>query len=274
MPVEIDLPDVVAEVREAFAVYEKALTLLADATGQTAGVGTMVPVPWTYEYQLPIDCVRARFVPYSQPQTPSSPQFTGSFPIVLGPPTPTPPTMTGIDVITPQNVQLVPARFLVTLDYNYPAVIGAITDWSQLPDVQQAEGVGPQQRTVVLTNVQNASLVYTALVSYPDEWDSLFQEAFVQILASRIALPLAKDKKFGLAMRAQAIMMAKEMVTEARVANGNESGFPQTTDHLPDFIRARTGGASWLLGGWNQNAGLGVLGYGWDAMGWADGSVF
>ncbi len=258
-----------------FARAQKPMTLLADATGQTATVGTMVPAPWVYEYAWPIDGVKARFVPRNQPLTTTSPQFSGSFPIVQGPPAPGTESMTGLNVTTPNNVRLVPARFLVTLDFNYPTVVGAITDWSQLPDLQTVEGVGPQNRTVVLTNVQNASLIYTALVTYPDEMDPLFQEAFVQLLASRVALPLAKDKKFGLAMRAQAIAACKDAIAQARITDGNEGWY--TVDHMPDWMRARTGGASWANGfGWGPDGGgwMGVGGYGWDTISFGDGSAY
>ncbi len=255
-----------------FARKMAPMTLLADATGQTSTVGTQVADPqFVYEYALPTDCVKARIVPWNNINSPGTPQFSGSFPIVQGPAPPGAVSMTGLQSPTsPPFIRLIPARFLVTLDYNYPALVGSITDWSQLPDIQTVEGQGPQQRTVILTNVQNASLVYTALVLYPDEWDPLFQEAFVQLLAARIALPLAKDKRLGLALQAQAIAACKMAIADARVVNGNESGFPQTTDHTPDFIRTRW--SQW--GMWGNAAGPGVLWGGWDQMGFGDGSVF
>jgi hypothetical protein len=258
-----------------FARKQAPLALLADATGQTPNVGSLVPPPWIYEYQWPIDALKARFVPQNAQQQNMLPQFTGSFPLVQGPPLPGTVSMPGINVVNPFNVRLVPARFLVALDFNYPAVVGAITDWSQLPDIQNIQGVGPQQRTVVLTNVQNASLIYTAAVDYPDEWDALFQEAIVQLLASRVALPLAKDKKFGLAMRAQAIAACKDAIAQARITDGNEMW--SSVDHMPDFLRARNAGASWNANfGWGPDGGgwPGIFSGGWDSISFGDGSAY
>ena len=48
----------------AFARKEMHLTMLADATGQTPNVSTMTVLPWVYEYALPDDCMKARFVPW------------------------------------------------------------------------------------------------------------------------------------------------------------------------------------------------------------------
>src|SRR6202000_3037529 len=90
-------------------------------------------------------------------------------------------------------------------------------------------GTGPQQRTVINTNVPPQpqgtnptiypSLVYTALVIYPSQWDSLFEEALVQYIAQKIALPLSTDKKFGLALRNSSIAAVKEIISAARSPN-------------------------------------------------------
>jgi hypothetical protein len=250
------------------------LALLADATGQTPNVGTLVPTPWIYEYQWPIDAVKARFVPWNTQQAQNlTPQFSGSYPLVQGPPAPGTISVPNLNVVNPFSVRLIPARFLVTLDYNYPALVGAITDWGQIPDVQSVEGVGgPENRTVILTNVQNASLVYTALVIYPDEWDSLFEEAFVQLLASRVALPLAKDKKLGRAIRAEAIAACKDAIAQARVTDGNEMW--SSVDHRPDWLRARNAGAGWNAEfAWGEGSGPGVFSMGWDTISFGDGGA-
>lgn len=260
-----------------FSRKQAPLVLLADATGQTPSVGSIVPAPWIYEYQWPIDAIKARFVPMNNQQQNTLPQFSGSFPLVQGPPAPGTVSVPGLNVVNPFNVRLVPARFLVTLDYNYPAVIGALTDpLQQIPDIQDVAGVGPQQRTVVLTNVQNASLVYTALVTYPDEWESLFREAMVQLLACKVALPLWKDEdpKFGMAMRAQAIASCKEAIGQARVIDGNEMW--SSVDHQPDWLRIRNTGASWSAQfGWGPDGGgwPGVFSYGWDSISFGDGGA-
>lgn len=255
-----------------FARKQAPLRLLADATGNTANVGLLVPAPWTYEYEYPIDCMKARFLPWN-----------------TNPVQPNPPIMTGIAQPPLSAVRLQPAPFLIALDYNYPVVIGAPTTWQDVPEWWGTSGEGPIQRTVILTNVppqpQNSpnpttfpSLVYTALVIYPSQWDSLFEEALVQVLAQKLALSLNPDKKLGLAIRSQAIASAKGMIKEARLTNANESGFPQTTDHTPDWIRTRTAGAGWNSGGFgNGNSGYSGPGYLWggfDSMAFSDGSVY
>ena len=48
----------------SFARKTAPMTLLADASGNTKNVGTRVPNTWfIYEYALPTDCLRPRFVP-------------------------------------------------------------------------------------------------------------------------------------------------------------------------------------------------------------------
>ena len=42
-----------------FARKQAQMELLADASGQTPNVGTIVPAPWTYEYAYPPDCMKA-----------------------------------------------------------------------------------------------------------------------------------------------------------------------------------------------------------------------
>lgn len=236
-----------------FARQQSALVMLADATGQTAGVGSQVPVPWTYEYAYPINCMRARFLPqnYLNPNASATPQTTvAQVPYVLGMP-------------------LVPAQFLVAMDTNYP--IDTSTNW------QDTQGASPGGRVVILTNVNQAQLVFTALMPYPSVWDSLFRAAMVAYLASEIAMPLAKDKKFGLAMRKEQMQIAKGKVGEARVANGNE-GFPSTIDHLPDWQRQRTRGADSYFGPGPGGGVFGGGGFGWDGSGYSgygwDSSTF
>lgn len=237
------------------------LTLLADATGQTPNVGNAVQQPWTYCYAYPMDCMKARYVPWNTP-TPGTP--TGNIAI------PGAPLMPGLAQGQPpmNNMRVRPARFLVGTESNYPGVqqSGSWIGDSQWWDVP---GVSPTSRIVIMTNVVGAQLVYTALIPYPNMWDSLFQEALVALLASVVALPLAKDKKYGLQLRQQNIAIAKDKITAARVSDGNEGW--SNTDHVPDFIRARSTGHGRHGHG---DGGAGVLGLGWDSCSFADGSAF
>jgi hypothetical protein len=241
---------------------ETLLTLLADASGSTPGVGTVVPTPWIYEYAWPISCLKARFVPHNPfgVNTPIPPGNIiapdSNLPFVGGP---------QASPLTGQRNH--PARFLVATDYNYAPPAGQVT-W----DVQ---GVSPNGRTVILTNVRCAKLVYTALILYPSLWDPLFTEAMVAYLASQTALAIwsKKDRKFGLEVRAQQIAIAKEKITAARVMDGNEGWF--SSDIHVDWMEFRRSAGRFGYGGrggWGED-GIGVLGYGWDALSFGDGGT-
>jgi hypothetical protein len=242
------------------------LTLLNDATGQTAknqataglpvtvGNGTPGMVPWIYEYDWPVDCIKARFVPWNGCQ-----------------PTTTPPQTTASSVGSLPYVRQIPARFLVGQD-SIPDQVGLAQSWAQVPDYADALGHAPNQRTVILTNVPNAALVYTALIIYPAQWDVLFRQAFVATLASYLALPCQPDKKLALTLRAQQMEIAKAAIMQARISDGDEGW--TTTDHTPDWLRVRSAGPRWGAWGGPGDAGLGVLGYGFDSMGFGDGSAY
>jgi hypothetical protein len=105
-------------------------------------------------------------------------------------------------------------------------------------------------------------------------WDSLFREAMVALLASNVALPLSKDKKFGMQMRKDNIEIAKAKIREARVVDGNES--VASSDISVDWMRTRNTGG-WGRGGHGhggEGGGFGGFGGGFDAMNLADGSTF
>lgn len=249
---------------------QKPMALLGDATGNTPNVSTSVQAPWLYAYAWPIDCVKARFVPWnSNPITPV-----------------TPPLMTGLAQPALNGVRLRPAPFLIGTDDRYPLMLGAPQSWTDIPD--WAAGTAPTTRSIILTNVPpqpqtNAptvfpNLVYTGFIPYPSIWDPLFEEAFVNFLTQKLAMPLVKDKKLALAVQANSIKIAKDMISEARAVNANESGYPQTTDHTPDWIRGRNRGggnyAGGFGGGYDNSNMPGILWGGWDSCGFSDGSVF
>lgn len=251
-----------------FARKQATLTLLQDSTGATTayqiaqgmvatvGTGTAGMVPWLYEYAWPIDCVKARFVPMSPASNgigiPSTNYSIGTVPLWAG-----------------QNVaplpSLRPSPFLVTQDA-IPNLVGQPATWNAIPDTGTLLGQGLTSQTVILTNQPQASLVYTGLITYPDQWDVLFSEAFVALLASRTALSLVPDRKEAVTVRANQIAIAKAALEQARISDGDE-GWP-TVDHTPDWLRTRASG------GWNSPNSLGVLGYGWDSMSWGDGAVY
>lgn len=245
-----------------FARKQAPLTLLADASGQTANVGNQVVAPWQYEYALPTDAMKMRFVPWNGPGTlPPIPPGNIATPQI--------PLYTGENPQPQSQQRLRPARFLVATDFNYPPPPGQIT-W-------ETQGVSPEGRTVVLTNVKNALGIYTALMLYPSVWDPLFREALVAYLASQCCLALHKDKKLALAVRPQLIQNVKTKLDEARRVDGNEGW--TTTDLPVDWMQYRNSG------GWRGNTGsfgpdggfggdCGVFGYGWDSVGFSDGSAY
>lgn len=239
-----------------FARKTAPLTMLADASGQTANVGSMVPVPWQYEYEYPVDCMKVRFVPWNGPglnsavpanniQIPAVPLTTGQQPQLMG-------------------QRLRPSRFTIATDPNYPPE----------PDQEfwTVQGVSPQGRTVVLSNVKDALVVYTALLVYPSVWDPLFRAAMVAYLGSEVAMALHDDKKFALTLRGQQIGVVKQKLTEARMIDGNEGWYSSDikVDWM-DFRNARGFGGG---GAWGEGDGAGVVGYGWDRCGFADGSAY
>lgn len=241
-----------------FARKQTPLVLLADATGNTPDVGRLVPSNFLYEYQYPIDCMKARFVPWNHHQNPGAPAGNISIPTNV-------PLMTGLGQQNAVGMRQRPARYLIATDFNYPPPQGQIT-W-------EVQGVSPQGRTVVLTNVKHASLVYTALMLYPSVWDSQFRAAFVAYLASEVALPLAKDKRFGMALRADQIKIAKEKIMAARVTDGNEMW--ASSDISVDWMQARNTGGGWHrgAGGFGDGRG-GGFGGNWDSACFADGSAY
>lgn len=223
------------------------LTLLEDATGQSdppVGTGTVNMHSWIFEYKWPLDCMKARYVPanYLAPgATPPIPLTTDNslFPNYWAPVTPA-PFLVGTDAI--------------------PNLSGAIPNWNQLPDLNNAQGQGLNSQVVILTNVPNAELVYTARITEPNTWDPALQQAIAAVLASRMAMGVIVDKKLAVAMQRQASEIARATISDARVSNGNEQ---QTSlDRTPDWIAARTMGSSYNYG-YNGN---GILWGSWDSI--------
>ena len=242
-----------------FARKMASLQLLGDSSGQTLAPGgvpisTNVEPPWLYAYAWPIDGVKARWLPWN-----------------MIPPGTSVPTMTGLASLANGQTWLQPARFLVSSSDQFPPITGQV-DWDNLPD--PVEGAGLINRRIILTNVPQAMLVYTKLTLEIEEWDSLFTEAMVALLASRLAMVVIDDKKVAAAERAQQIAIARESIAIARTANANDSGFPQSVNHEAVWIKARVGGTRRWGGAWDMAAFPGYYYQGWDSVGFADGSVF
>ena len=109
---------------------------------------------------------------------------------------------------------------------------------------------------VILTNVMQAQGVYTRDLSQtPDLWDPLFLAGETALLGSYFINALARDK----AQMEQQVALAKSIIDQARVANGNEG--ISNVDHVPDWIRTRrVTGLPWLYNA-QPNVGYGGGGY-------------
>ncbi len=246
-----------------FARREAPLVLLADATGLTQNVGNKVPSGFIYEYAYPPDCARLRYIPWCPFQSPGAPSNN------IQVADPSAAIMTGLGQPPYVGQPIVPARFLITNDPNYPPPAGT-ANW-------EVQGVSAQGRVVILTNVQNARCVYTATILAPSVWDHLFRAAMVAYLASEIAVPLAKDKRLGLQIRAQQIEIAKAKISEARAADGNEMWV--SSDIRVDWMQFRrtggAGGGNWLWGNGLGGGDFGYFGSAWcGSCCFADGTAY
>jgi hypothetical protein len=170
-----------------------------------AGNQAVQIVPWLYEYAWPQDCVRLRQVklPYNQPN-----QGVGT-------------------------VNLWPG--VVEAPLLYGALLGM--DLGQRVNYQLALDQDPAQNQirVILTNVEYALIIYTALVDNPNLWDDEFTEAFVYALASHLVGALIGDKQMDKDLWAK----AQNMALTARAVDANEQ--PVSPNHTPDWIAIRNG---------------------------------
>lgn len=247
----------------SFARKQAPMTLLADASGNTPDVGLLVPFNWTYEYRLPTDALRMRFIPWNYSNQ-ASQVPTGNYQI------PSTPLVDGLGQIPP-GTPMVPAKFQIATDQNY---------LPPSPPTDQA-GVSPQGQTVVLTNVRYAQAVYTADMLYPSIWDALFRAAMVAYIAVECSLPVwaKKDPKMGLLMRDKNIPILRDKLQEARVVDGNAG--TSSSDIATDWIRGRRVGGTWTggAGGWGGGLGgfggdAGIYGLGYDSLMVSSGAVF
>ena len=207
-----------------FARKQAQLQLLGDATGQSASpVITYVDQPWTYAYAWPIDGVALRWMPLTDPNNSST-----GIPLTTAPSySPMAPSM--------------PTRFLVSSTEQYPTMVGN-TAWSAMPDYQRIEGAGPTARRVILCDNPNAQMIYTRLVTSIEEWDPMFRTAMVasmQVILAPVAIDNVRERESA---HDKALARIKNIIDDARVANGNDAGFPQSVDHVPSWISARNGG--------------------------------
>ena len=162
-------------------------------------------VSWQYEYAWPPDCVRLRQVKYPFERPPGSGTVIPLWPGVVNSSTFCPDS----SGMSPEN--RVP--YQIALD-------------------KDSSG---NQIKVILSSIEGALIVYTALVDDPNLWDDEFSEAFVYALASHLVGALIGDRQMDKDLWTKAQVLA----TVARAVDGNEQ--PLSPGHMPDWIRARGG---------------------------------
>lgn len=279
---------------------------IATLNGQSVSLwakGQPMP-PWAYEYQYPVDCLRACWV---TPQTatgfasgiPITTAVTGGAPTFWqGPPVkysvgvdqfygvsaaavsaagsgyavgdiitltlqPTQSTITNpISTFQPTAPQGAPPQLQVltiggggsvatvgvvpvTPTEDIPFTGSLFYQYGSQPVAQgSTSGAGTgatfnltytpiSDQRVILTNQEFAILNYVRYVPDPNVWDDAFQEAFVAVLASRLAIALTGDK--GLANLK--IGEANELIKTARGDDANEG--LKVNDVTPDWLRIR-----------------------------------
>lgn len=101
--------------------------------------------------------------------------------------------------------------------------------------------------TTILTNLPQAQLVYTVNQSNPSVWDSLFQSAMVASLAAYLVPALT----LNIALLDRCVKSAEQNITQARVADGNESY--NTVNRNASWMTARiVGGGLYGEGGYGS----------------------
>jgi hypothetical protein len=189
------------------STFPPPLQLLKAATGTPEAIANPAllppPQPWLYEYALPPDCLKARFlVPLLTQQT-------------------SPPLTTAGGMMLPGSLPAMAVPFAVAVDLDSQG------NETQVLLTNLGTGVGSG------TTSGGAQLVYTRRLTNIGLWDSQFTMGAKAALA--VWLAPAVNGSVSLANAAMGI--AKAMLDAARVSDGNEG--PQSQDHEASWITAR-----------------------------------
>ncbi len=247
--------------------------------------------PWAYEYQYPVDCLRAvAIIPANQTGfadgVPITTAVTGGasswwqgppvkykvavdefYPVTAaavaaggtghavgdvitlpsGPTTSAPigapaqllvTSVGGGGVITGVSVVNVVAGSASPIGGSYfaaqtnPVAQGSTTGSGTGATFNLTFGAKGTQR-VILTNQEFATLQYVKQVTDPNVWDTLFQTALVNLLASALCMPLKGNREFSNDL----LREVNAAIEQARAIDGNEG--LTINDVTPDWIRVR-----------------------------------
>jgi hypothetical protein len=218
--------------------------------------------PWAYEYQYPVDCLRAVYI------VPAG-QSSGDLPVGLGnggaisswsgPPVRFkvitlpygPITSAPIGAPVQLRVLTAPAGVVGTVD-----VVNVILGQSPshggsyfapqtgtiAQDTTTGSGVGAtftltfstkEEQRVILTNQQSATLGYCRQVTNPNVMDTLFQTAWINLLGGGLAMALRGNRDLANDL----VKEVNTAIEAARSIDGNEG--LTVNDVTPDWIRCR-----------------------------------
>lgn len=197
------------------------------------------PYPFLFSYLYPADAIKFRYV----------------LPPPIPPPAATNTPVVGIPIPWPFAGPSRSCRYLI-MNQAVPPV-GVVPP-----------GVPTQWEKILVTNVFGAVGVYTGDVQDVALFDSLFEGALVSALAAKLVIPLSGN----IGMKKDFEALADAAITQARVADGNES--ITTADPVTDWVVARgTGGYGNGPGGPYGTASIGADWGSWncsyETMGWS-----
>lgn len=142
------------------------------------------------------------------------------------------------------------ARYIMPMFENSPLPFGSIP---AMPTplgppvkfiISTDEDTNGQPLVVILTNQQQAHLVYTYRATNPANFSSQFVDAFVGALAARLCVPLNGNLK----LTQLAIGVGQAALKAAQASDGNEGITVQ--DIAPDWMRVRGYLSDWATPDW------------------------
>ena len=188
---------------------QNTLTVLKAAQGTPENPGgTTLPIPpqpWAYEYAIPADCLKVRFI-FTDPAA-NNGNLSGQ------------PIFPAGVTATPLWTSSAAAMFVVAVD---------------------TDAKGNQQK-VILTNCEFAIAVYTARIVDPDLWDPHFLAAASATLGAWLVMPLKANAE----TLKQQIEIAQGIILQARVSDGNEGVTSTDHDPDWMAVRGFTGYGRW-----------------------------